>query len=98
MLDEQIRQAIAERRVVGFRYNGQRRMGELHLYGKCRGQPTVLLYMTGGSFMGGPYPTWRRCDISAITRFGISTVTFSQPRVTLEAMEREWDEIWAIVT
>lgn len=98
MLDEQIRQAITERRVVGFRYNGQRRMGELHLYGKSRGQPTVLLYMTGGSFMGGPYPTWRRCDISAITRFGISTVTFSQPRVSLEAMQREWDEIWAIVT
>lgn len=98
MLDEQIRQAIAERRVVGFRYNGQRRMGELHLYGKSRGQPTVLLYMTGGSFMGGPYPTWRRCDISAITRFGISTVTFSQPRVTREAMQAEWDEIWEIVS
>ena len=81
MLDEEIRQAITERRVVGFRYNGQRRRGELHLYGKSRGQPTVLLYMTGGSFMGGPYPTWRRCDVSAITRFGISTETFPSPRL-----------------
>jgi hypothetical protein len=97
MLDEQIRQAIAERRVVGFRYNGQRRMGELHLYGKSKGQPTVLLYMTGGSFMGGPYPTWRRCDISAITRFGLLTVTFSQPRLNPNDSFSEWDEIWEMV-
>jgi hypothetical protein len=97
MLDELIRQAIAERRVVGFRYNGQRRMGEPHLYGKSNGQPTVLIYQTGGSFMGGPYPTWRRCDIKAITRFALSTVTFSQPRLNPNDSYREWDEIWEMV-
>ena len=97
MLDEQVRRAITERLVVGFRYNGQRRRGELHLYGKSRGQPSVLLFMTGGSFMSGPYPTWRRCDISAITRFGISTETFSQPRLNPNDSFSEWDEIWVMV-
>jgi hypothetical protein len=32
-MDELIRQAIAERRVIAYRYNSQRRVGEPHLYG-----------------------------------------------------------------
>jgi hypothetical protein len=53
--------------------------------------------MTGGSFMSGPYPTWRRCEVSAITRFGISTETFTSPRLNPNDSFSEWDEIWEIV-
>ena len=96
-LDDLIRQAIAERRIVSYQYNGLRRRGEPHLYGTSGGQPKLLVYQTDGSFMGGPYPNWRRCDLKAMTRFALSTVTFSQPRLNPSDSHREWDEIWAIV-
>jgi hypothetical protein len=97
MLDEQIRQAIAGRHVISYRYNGHRRIGEPHLYGTVNGQPKLLVYQTGGTSMAGPYPTWRRCDLSSIARFVVSTRTFTQTRLNASDAASEWDEIWAIV-
>ena len=96
-MDELIRQAIAERRLVAYRYNGQRRVGEPHLYGVQNGQPALLVYQTEGTSFAGPYPNWRRCDLSGITRFTITGRKFEHPRLRSSESLREWTEIWAIV-
>jgi hypothetical protein len=97
MVDELIREAIAGRRVVAFRYNGHRRVGEPHLYGSANGRPHLLVYFTGGTTMAGSYPTWRRCDLDRIARFVVTGRTFEGVRVN-PADHRDWDEIWAIVS
>ena len=97
MVDELIRQAIAERRIVGFRYHGQRRTGEPHLFGTSNGRPHVLVYQTGGTSFAGPYPNWRRCDLSGITRFTLTTRTFQTARLNPTGDYSEWDEVWAMV-
>jgi hypothetical protein len=96
MLDELIRQAIAERRIVAFRYRGHRRIGEPHLYGLANGKPQVLVYFTGGTTMAGSYPTWRRCDLDFVARLTVTTRSFQGVRVN-RANQPDWDEIWAIV-
>ena len=98
MVDELIRQAIAESRVVAFRHRGQRRIGEPQLYGKANGEPQLLLYQTGGSsFTSGPYPVWRRCSLSEITRFVVTSRTFPGARLDPKGEHPDWDEVWAIV-
>ena len=96
-MDELIRQAIAERRLLAYRYNGQRRVGEPHLYGLRNGQPTLLVYQTEGTSFAGPYPNWRHCALSGLTRMTITGRSFANPRLTSTDSHRDWAEIWAIV-
>jgi hypothetical protein len=96
-VEQLIRQAIAERRVVAYRYDGQRRVGEPHLYGKSGGRAALLVFQTDGSHTAGPYPNWRRCDLDRVTRFTITSRTFSHPRLSPTADHGDWDEVWAIV-
>jgi len=96
-VDELIRQAIAERRLVSYRYKGQRRTGEPHLYGLLNGQPTVLVYQTEGTSFAGPYPNWRRLSLSGLTRFVVTGRPFQHPRLKSTDSHSEWSEIWAIV-
>jgi hypothetical protein len=97
MFDELIRQAIASRSIVACRYNGQRRIGEPHLYGVAKGRPTLLFYQTEGSGMFGPYPVWRRFTVDDIVRFTVTSRTFSQTRLNPDGDRGEWDEVWAVV-
>jgi hypothetical protein len=96
-IDELIRQAIEERRIVAYRYDGQRRFGEPHIYGKSNGQPALLVFQTGGTFVSGPYPNWRRMDLSRLSRFTITSRTFSHLRLSPTADHGDWDEVWAVV-
>jgi hypothetical protein len=96
-MDELIRQAIAERRLLAYRYNGQRRVGEPHLYGLWNGQPTLLVYQTEGTSFAGPYPNWRRCGLSGLSRLTITGRSFANPRLSSNASHSDWSEIWAIV-
>ena len=97
MLDEQIRQAIAGRNIVACRYNGQRRIGEPHVYGVVNGRTRLLFYQTEGSGLFGPYPVWRRFDVADITRLTVTSRTFTQVRVGSDSSLGEWDEVLAIV-
>ena len=96
-MDELIRQAMAERRVIAYRYNSQRRVGEPHLYGLLEGQPTLLVYQTGGTSHSGPYPNWRRCALGGITHLTLTSRTFQHPRLRSDDPRSEWTEVWAIV-
>ena len=96
-MDDLIRQAIAERRIVSFRYNGQRRIGEPHLLGLAQGRARLLVYQTEGSSQNGPYPRWRQCDLSDIARFILTSRTFESARLNAAGSLKDWDEVWAIV-
>ena len=96
-MDELIRQAIAERRLLAYRYNGQRRVGEPHLYGLRNGQPTLLVYQTEGTSFAGPYPNWRRCELRGLSRFTITGRRFANPRLRSNDALSDWSEVWAIV-
>jgi hypothetical protein len=97
-VDELIRQAIAGRRVVAFRYRGQRRVGEPHLFGRTNGRAHLLVYQTGGTSFSGPYPSWRRCDLTQISHFVVTSRTFQAIRLGASYEYGGWDEIWAIAS
>jgi len=96
-MDELIRQAIADRRLVAYRYNGQRRVGEPHLYGVMNGKPTLLVYQTEGTSFAGPYPNWRRLSLDGISRFTITGRSFEHPRL-MSSVLNEWSDVWAMVS
>ncbi len=96
-IDQLIRQAIVERRVVAYRYDGQRRVGEPHLYGLSNGKPMVLIFQTDGTHVAGPYPNWRRCDLDRLARLTTTSRTFARARLSPDADHADWDEVWAIV-
>jgi hypothetical protein len=96
-MDEIIRQAIAGRRVVAFRYRGRRRVGEPHVLGTKDGRAQLLVYQTGGSSTIGSFPSWRRCDLDEVSHLTVTGRTFQGAHVNADSARDDWDEIWAIV-
>jgi hypothetical protein len=97
-MDQLIRQAITERRIVKFTYRGQQRSGEPHVYGMVDGLPQVLIYQTGGSSSRGRLPGWRRCDLEAMRDISLTGEAFAGRRSNPSGDHSEWDETWAIVS
>ena len=97
MLDEQIRQAIAGRNIVACRYNGQRRIGEPHVYGVVNGEDQAAVLPDGRE-----RPVWAVPGLAAFRRGRHHPLdghrwTFSQVRVGSDNSLGEWDEVLAIV-
>lgn len=57
-----IRTAIANRQLVGFRYQGLGRVAKPHIYGIFAGRAQVA-----GESSSGSLPNWRRVDASEIS-------------------------------
>jgi hypothetical protein len=96
-MDALIRQAISERRLVQFMYQGYTRIGEPHVYGRNDGVSQLLIYQTGGGSRSGRLPDWRRCDLPQITAFQLMNETFPGSRPNPSGRHSAWDQTFAIV-
>jgi hypothetical protein len=97
-MDDQITQAIRDKRLVSFQYHGYSRIGEPHVFGRNKGIKQLEIFQTGGGSSSGNLPEWRRMNLSEITGFAVLLDTFSGRRENPSGKHSSWDEIFIVVS
>jgi hypothetical protein len=92
-LDQLLRSAIAQKRLVRLRYQNKERIIEPHDYGERKGVVTLLAYQVGG-FSNGPLPNWRWLDVGGISDAQILDRTFAGGRPVPTGKHHLWDELY----
>jgi hypothetical protein len=91
-MDELVRRAVLERRLVEFNLHGLQRVAEPHLYGICKGVEQILVFQVGGQSRSGGLPNWRRVDVVEMSGLRVLDDFFA---ARLEALPPGWDQILA---
>lgn len=95
--DQQLRTAIAERRLIEFSYGSPgRRVAEPHDYGRIEGKIALLVYQIRGASRG-PLPNWRMLHLDKIQNLTMLDETFAGSRGPAHAQHKDWDEVFARV-
>jgi predicted DNA-binding transcriptional regulator YafY len=92
-LDELLRAAITQRRLVQLRYDDRPRILEPHDYGVQSGVIRLLAYQVGGS-SSGKLPNWRWLDVDRISDLQILSRTFRGGRSVPTGKHHEWDQLF----
>jgi hypothetical protein len=95
-MDELIRRAIRERRLIEFTLHGLPRVAEPHVYGVCKRTTQLLIYQVRGQSRSGGLPDWRRVDILEMQGARLLDEVFSTPRMAMER-HKGWDRVFARV-
>jgi hypothetical protein len=100
MVDEQLRLAITNKRLIKFRYHGSVRVAEPHDYGIQKRIARVLVYQLRGS---GPSPRrsltgWRLLDVPKIEECAVLEEAFPGSRGHSHKHHLVWDIVYARVT
>jgi phosphoribosylglycinamide formyltransferase-1 len=91
-VDEQLRFAIANRRLIGLKYSGSVRVVEPHDYGVQKGVPRLLGYQQSPVRSG-----WRLFDLAKVEACSILAETFAGSRGDAHQRHHNWDTIYARV-
>jgi predicted DNA-binding transcriptional regulator YafY len=80
-MNQQICDAIRERRLVQFYYEGHQRIVQPHAYGihKDTKNDVLRAYQIGGYSSSGNIPGWRLYKVSKISNIKITDKTFENP-------------------
>ena len=97
-MDALIRQAIAEKKLVEFQYQGYTRIAEPQVYGRNGGVEQLLVYQVRGGSKSGRPPAWRRVDLPKVSGLNILDETFPGRRANPSGEHSSWDETFAIVS
>jgi hypothetical protein len=97
-LDQLLRRAITERRLITFMLNGCRRIAEPHDYGIRCGVPRLFCFQTGGESSSGAALGWRWAALAKISQLQLLDITFAGPRAVPTGQHIEWDELFASVS
>ena len=92
-IDQLLRTAIAEKRLLKLHYLGRERIVEPHDYGEHNGAAKVLTYQVGGS-SSGPLPNWRWMDLQQISDVQLLDQTFPGGRPTASGKHHKWDKLF----
>lgn len=90
-VEQLLRRAIRERRLVEFWLHALRRVGEPHLYGVHKGVAQLLLYQTSGESRSGGLPAWRRVNLEEVHGLRVLEERFAGGR--LAGRRGDWDEV-----
>lgn len=97
-VDEAIRAAIADRRLVRFELNGLPRIGEPHDYGVINGVRKLFFYQIGGQSRSGPPVGWRWAVLTELCDLMILDQRFAGARLAPSGRHTQWDELIATVS
>ena len=92
-LDQLLRTAIAQTRLLRLRYRNKDRIVEPHDYGKHTGIIKLLTYQVGGS-SSGPLPNRRWMETELISAAELLDQTFPGGRPTASGKHHKWDELF----
>ena len=91
-------QAIKEKRLIRFLYNGKRRIAEPHDYGIQKGSTKLLSYQIGGESTTGGLPDWRSVDVPKISKLELLEEHFAGNREVPSGQHRGWETVFARVS
>jgi hypothetical protein len=92
-LDQLLRTAIEQTRLLRLRYRNKDRIVEPHDYGKHNGVIKLLTYQIGGS-SSGPLPNWRWMETDLISNAQLLDQTFPGGRPTAAGKHHTWDKLF----
>lgn len=96
-MDQVIRQAIINKKLITFSYQGHQRVVEPHILGVKDGDRQILGYQIAGTSKSGkPLPDWRRFSIEEMLRIEMDTRSFLGAR-EYTGRHDTWDEKFLIV-
>ena len=95
-IDQLLRTAIAEAKLIRLRYLDRERIVEPHDYGEHNGTIKVLTYQIGGS-SSRPLPNWRWMDVEQISDAQLLDQTFPGGRPTASGKHHKWDRLFVRV-
>ena len=96
-MDQTIRQAISEKRLTEFMYQGFQRIAEIHVYGVKDGVRQILVYQVRGQSKSGRLPNWRRVNLREVTGLRLLNEIFPGRRANPSGEHSEWDQKLALV-
>lgn len=96
-VDQQIRTAIRDLRVVSFTLRGLERRAEPHDYGVLNGVEKLFFYQIGGSSRSGPPIGWRWAVVADIENLAVLEQQFPGVRTVPSARHTNWDVLYASV-
>ena len=97
-IDELLRRAINEKKLIQFTYQGKRRVAEPHDYGIQNGAVRLLSYQIGGASHSGRLPDWRWIEVPGISDLEILGKTFAGNRPVPSGKHHAWDQVFARVS
>jgi hypothetical protein len=95
-IDQLVRTAIAETRLIRLRYLDRERIVEPHDYGEHNGIVKILTYQVGGS-SSGPLPNWRWMEVEQISDVQLLDQTFPGVRSIPYGKHHKWDKLFVRV-
>jgi hypothetical protein len=99
-LDRQLKYAIANKRLIRFRYSGVLRIAEPHDFGSQKGRVRLLvhqLHSLGGASANAANG-WRLLDVAKIEDLDILNDQFPGSRGQAYEQHHEWDVVYARVS
>ncbi|MDO8267796.1 MAG: hypothetical protein Q7T32_08175 [Moraxellaceae bacterium] len=96
-MEEIIIQAIAQKKLVEFNYQGRPRIAEPHVYGITNGVKQLLGFQVRGHSSRGNLPDWRRFDLHEIIDLRIIEESFPGRRPYPSGRHSNFDHHIAIV-
>ena len=96
LFDQQLRFAIAQKRLLQLDYKSKHRLVEPHDYGIRNGVVRIMVYqLNDGS--GQPAAGWRLLDTAGISACTVQEASFAGGRGDSSQQHVEWDELFARV-
>jgi hypothetical protein len=92
-LDQLLRTAIEQTRLLRLRYRNKDRIVEPHDYGVHNSLNKLLTYQVDGS-SNGPLPNWRWMETDLISEAELLDRTFPGGRTTESGKHHKWDKLF----
>ena len=92
-----ITNAIKEKQIIEFDYDGYHRVAEPHVYGTVDKKHELLVYQIAGRSSSGRLPDWRRMKLKKITNLMFSEQYFAGKRGYPSGIHSSFDRRFAIV-
>ena len=96
-LDERIRRAIAEKRLLEIRYKRAVRLVEPHDYGVIDGTKRLLIFQRHGPDSGNGAVGWRLLDLVKIESCEVTDQAFAGSRGQSHQQHYQWETLYARV-
>ncbi len=97
-VDQLLRTAIAERRLIAFVLDERARLAEPHDYGMINGEPRLFFYQIGGESRSRRPLGWRWAALSKISQLHVLDEHFGGTRPVPSGRHVQWDEVLATVS
>lgn len=92
-IDQLLRRAIKQKRLIRFNYKDKPRIVEPHDYGVHNGLIKLFGYQVAGS-SNEPLPNWRWALVDSISDLALLDRTFPGRRPSPSGKHHQWDQIY----